>query len=125
MAGKTIAISIVCIFLLAPLSVEPCQEAEIPKNTCCCCEDSGQISKPDDTKQHECPCQIEEGQPEENPPTAILSQHKRTPESLSLASEIEKSTQDHITHFAGLYPDHFLLLNKDQPLYLLNSSFLL
>jgi len=125
MVRRITAIVIAGILLFVPASVQPCQKVDISEDTCCCCETSGQLSQPDDTKQHECPCQISESQPVESSPAVIISHHKRAPEPLLLAAEIEGPTENYLAPFAGLNTNYFLLLSRDPPLYLLNSSFLI
>lgn len=124
MAEKIGALLIIPVLLVVPVSVLPCQEADIAQNTCCCCESTGSLLQPDDSKEHECPCQISEKEPAESSPAVIVSYHERTPEPLSLASAIEEPAPNHVTRCAGLNTNQFLLFNNDQPLYLLNQSFL-
>ncbi len=125
MAGKIGTLLIIPVLLVVPVSVLPCQEADIGQDTCCCCESSSQLSQPVDSKQHECPCQISEKEPAESSPAVITSNHERAPEPLWLASGNEEPRENCVAQLGGLHGNHFLLLSKDPPLYLLNSSFLI
>lgn len=124
MLGKTGAILIVGILLFTPVSIMPCQKVNLSPDTCCC-ESSCQLSQSLDTKEHQCPCQIGESQPVEGSPAVLISNHEKTPKSLSLASEIREPVESLFAQFSGLYQNDFLLLNRDPPLFLLNSSFLI
>jgi hypothetical protein len=124
MITKITALLVVTTFLLVPASIQPRQKTDMAQATCCCCETSSQLSQPNDAKQHECPCQLSEKEPVESSPAVVVSYDGGGPESLLPAAEVELSTGEHIAQAAGSYYNHFLLLNKNRALYLLNESFL-
>jgi hypothetical protein len=126
--GKTISLFIACLLLFPPLSVQPCQEVDLSQNTCCCCcccQDSGSSLSNNDAEKDECPCQMSEKKQEESSPAIIFSYNDSRPETSLLTSKVEGSFEDYQSQLVGLSPHTIFLPSRDQPLYILHSSFLI
>lgn len=126
--GKTISLFIACLLLFPPLSVRPCKKVDLPQNMCCCCcccQDSGPSLSNDDAVKDECPCQMGEKKQEESSPAIIFSYNDSRPETSLLTSKVEGSFEDYQSQLAGLSPHRIFLPSRDQPLYILHSSFLI
>lgn len=125
MVGKIAVLLTVSILFFVPVSGDPCEKADISQNTCCCCESYCQSSPTNGMEQNECPCQMSENPKQESPSAVLVSHQDGKPEIFLLTSEVEPITQYHSSQLTNLYPYPFVLLNRDPPLYLLNSSFLI
>jgi hypothetical protein len=126
MAGRVTALLMAAVLFSVPLSVQPCQMAEVSQNSCCfCCLNSSEFSHLNDAERQECPCQMDERQQEVSSLAVIVSNQDSKPETFSVASEVEEITKESHTQFTGLCPHSFLPVSKDPPLYLLHSSFLI
>jgi hypothetical protein len=125
MVRRVTSLLIAAVLFFVPLSIQPCQEADVSQNPCCCCSGSSEYSLPDDTKEHQCPCQMAEKQQEESSPAVLVSDQYSKPDAFSAASEVEGITKDYSTRLVGSCPHPFWPASKDPPLYLLHSSFLI
>jgi len=68
---------------------------------------------------------MSEKQQEESPPAVIFSCNDSRPETSLLASEAKGITEDYPSQSVGLHHHSYLLPGRDQPLYILHSSFLI
>ncbi len=122
---KVASIVTAAFLLIVPLSAYSCQQTGLSQGTCHCCLDSREPSYPDDTEQHEFPCQMCESQQGQASGKVIVSHFGRGPESASDASVVEVITRDHQPQLGSLYFHRHSSFSKDTPLYLLHASFLI
>lgn len=123
-----ISLFVICALFLAPVSVRPCEAVEAPEHTCCscpCCQDS-EPSPPDNHAQKdECSCRIAEKHEEENSPAVVVSVNDNKLQTSLLISSIEGSFEYHQSRPTDFGSSDFIFPSRDQPLYILHSSFLI
>jgi hypothetical protein len=124
---RAVSLLIVCLLIIPALPAQPCETSAQPADNCCCCccQNSGSFSPEDDAPKHDCPCQMAEEQPKENSPAVISSNHLSSPETSLLTSEVEGPFEDLQIRLSDSSPHTLFLPSRDQPLYILNSSFLI
>ena len=129
MLRRTISVFIAFLLLIPPLSAQLCERVELSQNSCCCCcsccQDSGPPLSDSDAEKDDCACQMSEKLQEESLPAAVFSYNESRPKIVLLASEVEEITKDYQSQFADLSPHTLFLPTRDQPLYILHSSFLI
>lgn len=126
---RAISVFIAFLLLIPPLSARLCERAELSQNSCCCCcpccQDSGPPLSDSDAEKDECPCQMSEKKQDESSPAVIFFYNDSRPETFLLTSKVEGSFEDYQSQLAGLSPHTLFLPTRDQPLYILHSSFLI
>jgi len=126
--GKTISLFIASLLLFPSLSVQLCEGVELSQNTCCCCcccQDSESFLANEDAAADDCSCEITEKDTKESSPAVVIFRNDSGPETFVLASEVEGINEDHQSQLGGLSLHSYSLFKKDQPLYILHSSFLI
>jgi hypothetical protein len=123
-----ISLFVICALFLAPVSVRPCEAVEAPEHTCCscpCCQDSKPSPPDNHAQKDECSCRIAEKHEEENSPAVVVSVNGDKLQTSLLTSNIEGSFERHPSQFADIGSPNFIFPSRDQPLYILHSSFLI
>lgn len=129
MLRRTISVFIAFLLLIPPLSAQLCERVELSQNSCCCCcsccQDSGPPLSDSDAEKDDCACQMSEKQQEKSSPAAVFSYNDSRPKIVLLASKVEEITKDYQSQLVGLHRHSYFLPSRDQPLYILHSSFLI
>lgn len=125
--GRTISLFIASLLLFPSLSVQLCEGVELSENTCCscCCQSSESLLANEDAAADDCSCEITEKDTEESSPAVVISRNDSGPETFVFALEVKGINEDHQSQLDSLALHSYSLLKKDQPLYILNSSFLI
>lgn len=124
MVKKVALIIMAFIFFFLSSFVLPCQKCDVSQTKHCCCE-SCLTSQPTKTQEKECSCEIKEWPEPQSSPAVIIPDYNIKPESVLQTSEVEVFHEDSFTQPKATNSHLFILLNRDPPLYLLNSSFLI
>jgi hypothetical protein len=125
---KTTALLVACVLLLPGLPTQSCEPVDRSDDaccSCCCCHDSELLLSDEGFEREECGCEMSEGQNEEGSPAVVTSQPEKRPEIIPLAEGFNQTTTDYQFEFEGFAHHPLILTNKDQPLYILHSSFLI
>ena len=127
-AQTAILLFIVCALFLAPISVRPCETTEAPEQSCCCCpccQDTESPTQETEDSKDDCSCEMSEAEESEGSPALIFSNRSGGAEILLVASSTQGETDDYqSSSIAQSFSSQFLP-GRDQPLYILHSSFLI
>ena len=125
-----VAISLlaICAFFIVPLRVQPCETTEVPEQACCCCtccQETESAPSKSHAQDDECSCSMAERHDQESSPAVLVSASDNRPEISPLTFEVRQEFEgdpNRPLDFASRNPT---LPSRDQPLYILNSSFLI
>ena len=120
---KLALLVIAFIFFFLSGVILPCQKCDISQKTCCC-ESSCQVS-PKNEQKGDCPCEIKKWPESQSSPEIILPDYSKKSELILKAYKFEFTDEDIFTKQKDKYCHLLILLSRDPPLYLLNSSFLI
>jgi hypothetical protein len=123
-----ISLFVICALFLAPVSVRPCEAVEAPEHTCCscpCCQDSEPSHQENHAQKDECSCRIAEKHDEENSPAVVVSINHNKLQTSLLTSRIEGSFEYHQSPPLDFGSRNLTFPRRDEPLYILHSSFLI
>jgi hypothetical protein len=124
----TISLFVICALFLAPVSVRPCETTEALDHACCscpCCQHAGSCPSEGDAQEDECSCRIAEKHDEENSPAVVVSINHNKLQTPLLTSSIEGSFEHDQGESADSDSGDPIFPSRDQPLYILHSSFLI
>ena len=127
-AQAAISLFVMCALFLAPVSVQACDTTEAVEEACCCCpccQETEYSPSESHNQKDECSCRIAEKHEEENSPAVLVSVNDDRPQISLLTLEIKGSfecEQSRPLDFGSRNP---ILPSRDQPLYILHSSFLI
>jgi len=127
-AQAAISLLVMCAFFLAPVAVRPCETTEVPEQTCCCCpccQETESSPSESHTQKDECSCRMAEKHEEENSPAVIVSVKDDKPQISLPTLEIEGSFECEQSRPLDFGSRNLILPSRDQPLYILHSSFLI
>ena len=120
---KLALIIIAFIFFFLSGAILPCQKCNISKKTCCC-ESSCKVST-NNEQQGDCPCEIRKWPESPSSPEAMLPDYSKKSESILQPYKFEFAGEDIFAQQEDTNCHFLILLSRDPPLYLLNSSFLI
>ena len=126
--GKIISLAVACLLLFPPFPAESCEEGDQMQETCCCCaccHDSEPFLPQNDAERDDCSCRITEKNDVENSPAVIFSSNDNRPQTSLLTSKVEASFEDYQSRLVSQLSKALFLPSRDQPLYILHSSFLI
>jgi hypothetical protein len=126
----TISLVIGCFLLIPPLAVPSCERPGPEEESCCCCccpccQDSEPFAPENAAQDDGCSCRTAERHEEENSAAVVVSANdNKLHISLSMSS-IEGSFEDHQNRPGDFGSGSLILPKRDQPLYILHSSFII
>lgn len=120
---KVALIVIAFIFFFLSSAILPCQRCDISQKTRCC-ESSCQVSASSE-QEGDCSCEIKKCPEPPSSPEVILPDYSKKTESLLQAYKFEFAGEDSFDQQKDTNCHFLILLSRDPPLYLLNSSFLI
>jgi hypothetical protein len=127
-AQAAISLFVMCMLFLAPVALRPCETTEAPEHTCCCCA-CCQESEPPPAENHshrdECSCRMAERHDQESSPAVLVSASDNRPEMSPLTFEVRQAFEGDPNRPLDFDSRNPTLPSRDQPLYILNSSFLI
>jgi hypothetical protein len=126
--AKIIALLVACVLLLPGLPTQSCEPVDRSEEACCSCcgcHDSEPLLSDEGIEREECSCEMSEGQKEEGSPAVVTFQPEKRPEITPLETDTDRTAAAIQIEFSNLTHHPLILPNKDQPLYILYSSFLI
>ena len=127
-AQVAISLLVVCAFFIVPVWGRPCETTEVPEQACCCCA-CCQETEPPPTENHshrdECACRMAERHNQETSPAVPVSASDNKPEMSPLTFEVRETLEGDPNRPLDFGSHNPTLPSRDQPLYILNSSFLI
>lgn len=120
---KAALLVITFIFFFLSGAVLPCQKCEISQKTCCP-EKSCKVSTGNEQKG-DCSCEIRKWPESQSSPEAILPDYSKKSDFILQPYKFEFASEDIFAQQEDTNCHLLILLSRDPPLYLLNSSFLI
>jgi hypothetical protein len=117
-----------CALFLAPIAVRACETTEAPEQTCCCCpccQETESSPSESHTQKDECSCRMAEKHDEETSPAVLVSVNHSKLQTFDLTPSIDGSFDYHQSRPTDSGSSDFIFPGRDQPLYILHSSFLI
>jgi hypothetical protein len=127
-AQVAISLLAICALFCAPVWGQPCETTEALEEACCCCpccQETDSSLAETGGEGDDCPCEMSEADESEGSPAVILSNRSGGVEILLVASSARGETDDYRSSSITQLFSSLFLPSRDQPLYILHSSFLI
>jgi hypothetical protein len=126
--AKAATLLVACVLLLPALPTQSCETVDVSEDaccSCCCCQDSEAPLLNEGVQGEECSCEMSEGQKAESSPAVVTYQPEKRLQIVPLAEASNQTAAEYQIEFEGFHHHPVILPNKDQPLYILHSSFII
>ena len=127
-AQAAISLLVMCALFLAPVAVQPCEASELAEQACCCCpccQETESAPSESHAQDEECSCRTAEKNDQETSPAVPVSVSDSKPEMSPLTLEVKGSFEGDQSRPLDFGSRNPILPSRDQPLYILHSSFLI
>ena len=127
-AQAAISLFVMCALFLAPVAVRPCGATEAPEQSCCCCpccqETDSSLAETGEERD-DCPCEMSEAEESEGSPAVVFSHRSGGAEIFLVGLSTRGEIDDYRSFSIAQRSSSLFLPSRDQPLYILHSSFLI